>query len=311
MRIPVEDLLARIEELVVNTLFAICKDDPTSHREKVLNPKHTDPNNRAYKQDLLLQSCVDALMDGVKGDYRCEILVLGEEKGAYPDAKLMAAQKGYIAFVDAIDGTDLMARGFSNFCFSFLFFEPKGRKIILSVIAHSSGILYWADSDGAYRKNSKGAVWDSEDFQISKNYSPKLQDASVCFYGQKPRFLMNVFRRASLLGKISEFETRMIKGEELGIRIYNFAGNPMMVKIPEGSVDAIFELSGQEVHDVAPGAFIALKAGAVLLDLEGNEIDLGKALMEPRKKLRYILSATHSLAQELLPLLASPPQSPL
>lgn len=300
MRIPAKDLLTRLEGGVIRTLFDLCKDDPLAHRTKVHNPKHSNPNNQAYKQDSLLQSSFESLVDGLEANYGCKILVLGEEKGSYPDARSIASHEGYIAFVDAIDGTDLMARGFSNFCFSFLLFEPQKQRVILSVVGHSSGIIYWADEDGAFRKNAFGNV---SELTISAMSTSNFENASVCFYGQKPRYLMNAMRSKSLSERLAELEQRMKGGEKLGIRIYNFAGNPMMVRIPEGAVDVIFEITGQEIHDVAPGAFIARKAGAILLDLDGQEINLERALLDPQRRLKYVLASNRSLADEVLNLL--------
>lgn len=45
----------------------------------------------------------------------------------------------------------------------------------------------------------------------------------------------------------------------------------MIVKIPERTVDAVFELSGQLPHDVIP-AYIAGRAGAVITDLKGEPV---------------------------------------
>jgi fructose-1,6-bisphosphatase/inositol monophosphatase family enzyme len=86
-------------------------------------------------------------------------------------------------------------------------------------------------------------------------------------------------------------------------RIYNFAGNPMMVKVADGSMSAVFELLGQSPHDVVPGAFIAKCAGAKLTDLRGRDIDLDAALCKPAApdaKLRYVLSCTSELGAELV-----------
>jgi fructose-1,6-bisphosphatase/inositol monophosphatase family enzyme len=77
----------------------------------------------------------------------------------------------------------------------------------------------------------------------------------------------------------------------------------MMAKIPDGAVDLVFEVSGQEVHDIIPGAFIAVKAGARLVGLDGQPIDLAKSLLSPRKKLTYILASSQALIDEMLPLL--------
>lgn len=73
-----------------------------------------------------------------------------------------------------------------------------------------------------------------------------------------------------------------------------------MAKVADGRIHAVFELLGQKPHDVVPGAFIAREAGAIVRDLNGRDIDLGAALMEPNKgDLRYIIAANETLYQEL------------
>jgi fructose-1,6-bisphosphatase/inositol monophosphatase family enzyme len=96
-------------------------------------------------------------------------------------------------------------------------------------------------------------------------------------------------------------------------RIYNLAGNPMMMSLIEGKVDAIVETSGQYCHDVVPGFIIALKAGAYLINLDnGCSIDvdvLGKMLSQPSCKFRYVLACSEELCKELSDLL-SPSKRP-
>jgi fructose-1,6-bisphosphatase/inositol monophosphatase family enzyme len=58
------------------------------------------------------------------------------------------------------------------------------------------------------------------------------------------------------------------------MRIYNLGGNPMMLKVAERTIDAVFEVVGQHPHDVVPGAYIARQAGAIVKDLQGNDLAL-------------------------------------
>lgn len=82
----------------------------------------------------------------------------------------------------------------------------------------------------------------------------------------------------------------------------------MMLKLAESKLDAVFDVAGQYCHDVVPGAFIALKAGAVLKDLNGQRIteeELGiRISSNPGAKLKYVLACTESLCDELLQLLS-------
>jgi fructose-1,6-bisphosphatase/inositol monophosphatase family enzyme len=88
-------------------------------------------------------------------------------------------------------------------------------------------------------------------------------------------------------------------------RLYNLAGNPMMVRLAEGRVHAVVDINGQDLYDVVPGAYIAQKAGAHWGDLEGNEITeeylrekyLSRSAHDPMK---YILATSEALYKELL-----------
>jgi fructose-1,6-bisphosphatase/inositol monophosphatase family enzyme len=92
-------------------------------------------------------------------------------------------------------------------------------------------------------------------------------------------------------------------------RIYNLAGNPMMMRLVDGKIDAIIELSGQRCHDVIPGFAIALKAGAYLIDLDTSRKlsikDLPAILSRPSNKFKYILACNEPLADEILKALAN------
>ena len=72
----------------------------------------------------------------------------------------------------------------------------------------------------------------------------------------------------------------------------NLGGNPMMVKVADGNLHAVFELLGQKPHDVVPGAFIARAAGAVVRDLKGEDLNLANTLMTPNMgQMKYIIAA--------------------
>lgn len=297
MHPPVDVLLARLKH-VAEGLFSMRDIDPVVLRTKIAAPHHTDPNNQGYAPDMKMQRHAELCMQELAAEYDCEILVLGEETGLYPES--LEQEPRFVAVVDAIDGTDLMIRGFSNFCLSFVFFEPAERRILLSFVAHASGTLYYATEAGAFQEDANGIP---RRLRLTSPAS-RLQDASICFYGQKPRFLLKALHQRRFTERLSEYELRMQRGETLGVRIYNFAGNPMLARIPDGAVDLVFEVSGQEVHDVIPGAFIAMQAGATFVDLQGRPIDPVAALLSPRQRLTYIIAASQHLVEEMLPLLS-------
>jgi fructose-1,6-bisphosphatase/inositol monophosphatase family enzyme len=89
-------------------------------------------------------------------------------------------------------------------------------------------------------------------------------------------------------------------------RIYTLAGNPMMVNLIEGRVDAVVEGVGQKCHDVVPGFVIALRAGAILRDLSNRpitEAELAQSLRNPQSSFSYVLACNETLAAEIVELL--------
>jgi fructose-1,6-bisphosphatase/inositol monophosphatase family enzyme len=279
---------------------------------------HKSANNTTYWADVIAQRTVENEIKTVVEDlFGCELLILGEEKDKYPES--LDDYKGLVAIVDPIDGTDLAVKGFSNWCVALAFFFPPERKILAAIVGHSSGQLYYATENEAYREVESRQYRADGSYVVeivrsrlerSAEKDIKLEDAAICFYGQKPRSFLNLASDARFCDLLKQFSERMRdkhrpdgslekRGEELKFRLYNLAGNPMMARIPEGVVDAVLGLSQQEVHDVIPGAYIAQQAGSVFRNLEGQPIDPASSLMRPRSKLSYILCASNSLADDL------------
>lgn len=261
---------------------------------------YKDPNNITRALDGLAHNYI---VFELRQQFGQQIAIFGEEASGTPES--FQRINKVVALVDAIDGTDLVARGFSNWCSALAFFHPKEKRILATVVGHSSGEVYYASSEGAYKRTLNGTI---KRLRRNPEESLKLENASVCFYGQKPHNILTVMKdetSQAFQEKLVSFRRRMKEGKEgLSFRLYNFGGNPMMIKIPERTVDAVFELSGQKAHDVIPGAYIAAQAGAVFMDLKGNEVNPAHALLTPNKKLTYVLAGTKSLAEELRELLS-------
>jgi len=242
---------------------------------------------------------------------------------------------------DMIDGTDLLIRGFSNWCSAFIAFDPSSSKLLSSYVyvkGDNVDSLYCAhdlDSnvlvtdllnviyvDGPapitgtaslerLQENSGRQIWKS----VSENHrykpAPKttpLEHATVCIYGQK-------FGRAYHVADTLNIERIRTFFEPLeNARLYNLAGNPMICRIVDGSVDLVVDFSGQAPHDVAPGAYIAMKGGAVMCDLRPHPVredrrirteDLMENLLRPNapeNTLKYAICSSESLAAEFMDL---------
>ena len=240
-----------------------------------------------------------ACVDYLSRKFHDKIEVFGEERLSDEDPDLSNKQR-LIALVDMVDGTDLLKRGLSNWCSAVIFFHPAQGKILGAFVGiPSDGIYYATAASGAYKKllgsdnqlRQKPAI----KLQNVSNIS-NLKDASVCFYGQKIYKLLSILNNKKFISKLRKLK----KKKNLETRFYNFAGNPMMAKLAEGHIDAVFDLKGQYPHDVAPGAFIAKKAGAVFRDMKGNDIDLLPALLKPAtSRVKYILASTPKLFKEI------------
>lgn len=236
---------------------------------------------------------------------------LGEKRYEHLDLR---STENTVALFDMVDGTDLVNRGIPAWCAAAVFFYPPTKKILAAIVGTPNREFYVATAEGEAFK----LIIHSEALQIPGpqrfTKSPlrvgettlPLERSVVAFYGQKAENLLSIF--ASKFGEHEKTLGRSKFGEFLAeihavkpsFRIQTLGGNPMMVKLAEGKMDAVFELLGQKAHDVVPGAFICRQAGAVVRDMEGNDLDLASALMTPNKGgTRYIIARSEKLWREL------------
>lgn len=229
--------------------------------------------------------------------------IIGEENLSNKTLDL-TNKNDLVILLDMVDGTDLLERNLSNWCSAMVFYYPPERRILASFVApYDDHLIYFAreDENSAYKCSTKGKA------DILPVSGPSgiisLSLASISFYGQKIEKFLSVARNLCFLSYLEQ-----IKGEETKTRIYNLAGNPMMVKLIDGHkrIDAVFDLKGQAPHDVVPGAFIAQKAGAILRGLNGETVDLPSALLRPASsRISYVLASTPELADELTNVLSA------
>ena len=256
------------------------------------------------------------------------VLVLGEES-IRPNLDLRNETRTCL-LVDMIDGTDLLERGFSNWCSAIVIFTPREMRIEGAYVVQRSDFMdvaYYATRHlaSAFKRevtrNADGDPILGRSIELKGPVKAKdrsLRDAAVCMYGQRSNSLLGLLE----LSKKQEFITwlrenvridrKRKKGneEELRFRFYDLAGNPMMVKLAEGGVDVVFDLMGQAPHDVVPGTFIALRSGAKLGDRNGKpltETELTERLLTPaatESQVTYVLAANEEMLQELVELLS-------
>lgn len=246
------------------------------------------------------------------------IRVIGEE--SLSEGIDLTNETRTTVLIDMIDGTDLLQRGFSNWCSAITVFQPDKKKIKETFIALPLKNLYYATASkfGAYKKRLS---WSKKNKEIPLNRlscNRTLKDASVCMYVQKSSNLLKLLSLGlhkpfmTWLEKITKIEQKhrnKSSSDTVGFRFYNLAGNPMMVKVAEGAVDLVIELNGQAPHDVVPGAFIAIKTGAVFGTVTGCKFPLkalSETLLHPSdSRLKYILAASGLLLKNFSVLLRS------
>jgi len=228
--------------------------------------------------------------------------------------------------VDALDGSDLYERELGNWCSAAIFFTPSneaGKRIHAAIVGLPDETIYVADdidSHGVkvYLPDQRIFSPDEDNprrgsFEIrdggqrtlrGMSSVTRLSDASICFYGQKiPNLTITANKAGWRTVRIKDGEK-----DKLVPRVYNLAGIPMILKLIDkpsetgSGIDLVMELEGQHAHDVVPGAFLAKRAGATVLDLEGKEITyarLEEVILKPNiEKLTYIIASTPQLAAE-------------
>lgn len=225
--------------------------------------------------------------------------VIGEEDRRLTQVDFHGFQ-GTVFLVDMVDGSDLAIAQLGNWCSAAVCFSPPQRQILAAVVAHADGRLYYASAD-----DRRAHVWSPGDgsqaarptvSDLRVDYATEsMRDAKMCYYGQKwNHVLMFDTEFCEAMGKLG--------------RLYNLAGNPMMAKLADGRIHAVFDISGQKAHDVVPGAYIALKAGAHMSTPRGDQIDefyLYEKLLTPSQTISYVLAGSEGLRKQLCTRLAS------
>ncbi len=246
------------------------------------------------------------------GKYLDRLTVVGKNSLTNTNLDLIG-QQGVFAFADMVNGTDLLERKLSNWCSAIVFFRPNallGRRILASMVALHNGKTFYATIDDP--KVYVRWLDNTDEPQVTSGLSTvrNLNKASVCFYGQRAENFVELaryplFQHLAGAKKLDDF------------RLYTLAGIPMVMNLIDNEVktsrniDAVFDIRGQKPHDVVPGAFLALKAGASLINLDTGDpmglVDLERFLMRPAandSKMKYVVASTKPLAKAISELLS-------
>lgn len=284
--------------IVQNSIFNLLRDRAIFESVEVLRT-----GKIALEIDLVAERLCQSILYRTFGNKIKE--VYGEEKIANQNIDL-SDEQGLIALIDMVDGTDLLKRGLSNWCSAIIFYYPSRQQILGAFVGMPlDGIYYAVDGEKRaykrlYKYDMKGNKLITKGTQTvalqGTSQIKELKKASVCFYGQKIERLLAISGNK----RFSSYLKKLVKEADLETRIFNFAGNPMMIKLADGYIDAVFDLKGQYPHDFAPGAYIAKKAGAVLGGLKNQKFDLERYLLRPTQRgSGYILASTKKLLNEI------------
>jgi len=266
-------------------------------------------------------NCKNALLLSAQKE-NINIRVLGEES-LWDTSIVLSRRDPYVVLLDMVDGSDLLERDLGNWCSAAVIFKPKKGEVLASIVQDSHNNFYVATPKGALFQEAKtefikfeGKLLCSIDLANARSLrgphppfqplNPANKDdryASICFYAQKVRHFV----------RLPEGFNFWLNKFKFAGRLYTLAGNPMMAKLANGDrVHVVFEHLGQFAHDAVPGLYIALKAGAAIVKLDGTRIfesDLANSLYTPSKDkaLQYVLASTEELAKQVA--LACSPKS--
>jgi fructose-1,6-bisphosphatase/inositol monophosphatase family enzyme len=292
-----------------------------------------DPTKDLHNQPLRIDHYAeDVCRIALEKRFRSKICAVGEETlGKRPEFRDISGRQEVFAILDMIDGTDLLLRQFGNWCSAIVCYLPLEENILLSVVADSDSNVFFAraeDECAWFLSKRAESVSESVPLCLAAADRPQsredacirflkvqasgplsnesLDDASICFVGQKPPYFLAAANMSKLGERMGEYSERLRKktSPTPAFRIYNLGGTPMMPKVANGIIDAVVGVQASKPHDVVAGAFIGLKAGAYLGGFAGREINvasLAKWLNNPSERCApYVLACTNALYQRLV-----------
>jgi len=179
----------------------------------------------------------------------------------------------YIVLFDPIDGTFFAKRRLAGGCIAISVHHYLTLKPIASMVMDIlTKDLYFANNDGAYLNGKKIRVSDTTN--IEKAY------ISTC-YGKKSRF--------------SKISNNVVKNAEW----FETTGTMLsMVKVATGQIDAYFDfMKGYKSYEFIPASFIAIKAGAIFADENGDPFVFPEDL---DKRNKFIIASTSNLVDDIV-----------
>jgi fructose-1,6-bisphosphatase/inositol monophosphatase family enzyme len=243
----------------------------------------------ATRLDVGAEEVMKATFWRFAGGALSDVDLFGEE--SLKDGLDLSAFARPVGLIDALDGTNNALHVQVNFASTGSVFDPSapdGSKMIATAIVTPGGTGY---------------LWDAT-----------ANSVRVC-EGRGIRPVKGTSGRTSLAGatlavvaqKRDDVDFLCMLSHALGgdVLHYGIAGMPIVSKFIDLGlgglgIDIIAD-QGQLAHDSAPLIFLALKAGAAVLTLDGiplGEREVERALLHPgRARLAYVAAASRELAE--------------
>ncbi|NOZ20014.1 MAG: hypothetical protein GXP25_02885 [Planctomycetes bacterium] len=234
----------------------------------------------------------------------CGILACGSEAGSEQDAR-------FVIFVDPVDGTEFAEALQGGWCL-LGFYDAQERKA-LGAIAGDIFLdrLFWTPDEFG-RASALDFITHSEfhlDCGPEHARKTRLKEARINVLTTKPSRYRALATQERLMAALQDNDCRI-----------NLSwGSNTLIQLAAGYADAAVEFArGFAAYDVLPGLILCRAAGACLLDLAGNDIDIDAAIdiddifdryrkdpTHPRR-LPFVAATTRPLAEELVGLLDMP-----
>lgn len=216
------------------------------------------------------------------------VVLLSEEIGRL-DINFDKKTDVVYAVSDPFDGSFLFKRGISDFWYSSLaFFDKEFKPISCAVGDAISKVIAYANDKGSFitKLENENIIFR---FKLDEKYRKtmgrknitEIKNASIESYAMKPKkFLFPLVDEYREL--LTDFKFFLPNGGPYGF-----------VDIAEGKIDVYFALR-QPFVDVFSGIYIAMQAGAVVTDFNGNEVKFTDNV----KSVHDVVASTNKILHE-------------
>ena len=244
-------------------------------------------------------------------------IYFSEEERPKRISGLNGKEEDLIVLIDPVDFTESAKLGIEGATLVSIFSQRKG--VLVSVVVDLFRDIVFSRQAGrpsfaqkfVFNQDPASSKTNKDELKISLG-SPinlflsdqtSLNGATLNIFTGKPSRMLLAGIRAQ---RIFDRDTGVKTNHSVG-------GSVAMARLAEGVYDATIEVRGYRPWDFIPGAFIADGANAVVIDLEGNEIDFGNDRLKfkdgeiSNERQEFIIASTVELAEIICDLIDKPP----